>query len=307
MNSIRARRRARSSIVGFALAAAVATFASAPPLGAEVKGSDGGNDVREAPQGFDATIETVAADLTIRQWHVTAEGTRAGVDPPSVSVRFEAARYGSGWRTSLSTTGLGRVVARGLAGPQVLDNPFIVSRLEYDDDGAPRMYNAQGQLMAGPGEKERLALGLSSDLRDKNWDPSGVLGRVGAPGRGADRTGAAGLVVGVADGKKRRADVERKFGPRAGRVRGHDQFILRDGSTVHELLVSAETSVPVELNQTTAGELITHIQFDYEAHGADALVRRHMRAEQAMGDSGGGRLITDLSVANLSFVKRGGR
>src|SRR6188508_282989 len=139
MNSSRARRRARCSIVGFVLAAAVTTFGSVPPLGAQGKGNGGADDNRETSQGFDATIESVAADLTIRQWHVTAEGARVGVDPPSVSLRFEAARRGSGWRTSLSMTGLGRVVARGLTGPQVLDNPFLVSRLEYDDDGAPRM------------------------------------------------------------------------------------------------------------------------------------------------------------------------
>jgi hypothetical protein len=308
MDSIRARRRAQCSIAAFAVVTGVAAFSSVPPLGAQGKGNGGGDDGVGASPAFEATIESAAADITIRQWRVTADGARAGVDPPAVSVRVEAARNGSAWRTSLSMTGLDRPVARGLAGPQALDNPFLVSRLEYDDDGTPpRMFNARGQLMAMPGENERRALGLPEGLRDKNWDPSAVLGRVGAPGRGPDRTGLAGLVVGVADAPKRRADVERHFGKRIGQVRGHDQFILRSGAQVDELLITPDTAVPVELNETTEGELTARMEFEYDAQGADALVRRHVRAERAIGKSGGERMVTDLSVTNLTLVRRGDR
>ena len=306
MDRTRARRRARFSIVGLGLVAALAAWSIAPAL--DAAGKSGEHDERDTSPGFEATIDAVTADMTIRQWRVTAEGTRTGIDPPGVSVRLEAARHGSGWRTSLTTTGLDRAVAAGVTGSQFLDNPFLVSRLEFDDDGTPpRMYDGRGRLMLGPGENERRALGLPENLRDKDWDPSSILGRGSAAERGLGRTRMAGLVVGVADGPKRRADIERRFGKRTGQVRGHDQFIFRDGATVHEVLVAADSSLPIEMNETTAGQLTARAQFDYDTEGSDALVRRHMRAEQAIGNSGGGRMVTDLLVTQLTLERRGGR
>jgi len=306
MGDVHARERFQWSIAGVAGAAALAAATATLPLHAQGRGAGGGAG-QGGSQAFEETIEKVSADVTIRQWRMTTDDT-GGIDPPGLSVRFEAERRGSGWRTSLSATGLDKPSAQLLTGPQALDNPFVVSRLEYDDDGtAPRMYNARGQLMAGPGEKERRALGLPEELRDKTWDPAAILGRVGGAGRGPDRSGVAGLVVGAADGQKRRADLERRFGPKADKVNGRDRFILRQGAAVHEVLVTPDTSLPVEVSSTEGGQLTSHVLFEYESNGGDAIVRRHTRGERSVPNSGGQRMVTDLTIANLTLVRRGGR
>src|SRR6185369_17368720 len=158
MGRVHARKRFHGSVAGVAFAA-VSAAASALPLDAQSRG--GGNPDKGAPPGFEETIDQVAADVTIRQWRITSDDGRVASDPPGVAFRFEAERNGAGWRTRLSTTGFEKPSATLLTGPQALDTPFLISRLEYDDDGTPpRMYNARGQLVTGPGEKERRALGL---------------------------------------------------------------------------------------------------------------------------------------------------
>ena len=258
---------------------------------------------------FEETIGTLAADLTIRQGRVTADGKPTGIDPPGYTLRLQRERNGTTWRTALSLHRLDAAAVQSLTGPQALDNPFVISRLEYDDDGTPpRMYDARGRLMAGPSENDRRRLGVPQDKRDPNWDPSAILGRIGGPPRGSDkRSFSAGLLVSLAERTKRRADLEQRFGPRAGQVRGLDQFIRRDGAQMHELLVAADSLLPIEMNVTEGGQLVSRARFEYEPRDADILIRRRSRAETIIRGSGGERSITDLVVSNLVIAPRGAR
>ena len=313
MAEIGARERARTWMSMVGLAGVMAASLSSPGLGAQARGSaslagSGNSDPAAAAPAFESTIDSLAADLTIRQWRVTNDGTPAGMGPTAMSIRFETGRHGAGWRTALTATGMDKPVVHSLNGPQVLDNPFLVSRLEFDDEGgAPRMYGVRGQLIAGPTDADRRALGLPPSLRNKTWDTSVLLGRIGGPGGRADRPVAAGLISGLADQQRRRADLERRFGSPAGRVRGFDRFVHREGAKIHELLVSAGTSLPVEVIVTVDGQLESRIQYHYESHGSDAVVRRHLRAEQASAGSAGERAVTDVTVSNVTVGYRGAR
>jgi hypothetical protein len=268
-------------------------------------GNGNGNGSGAPAPAFEDTIDSFAADLTIRHAVVATDGSPVGSDAPAYTLRLERQRNGASWRTAISLRNLDRPSVVALNGPRVLDNPFIVSRLEYDDDGtAPRMYDAQGRRVTGPTDADRRRLGVADALRKGQFDPTAILGRMNGPGRGPDsRTFAAGLIVGAADGPKRRGNLEQRYGPRAGKVRGLDQFIRKDGAEVHELLASPDSSLPVELNQTNNGRLVSHAQFEYQPFNGNGIARSRVHSERALAD--GTRSVSDVSVANIT-VNQGG-
>jgi hypothetical protein len=131
----------------------------------------------------------MSADLRIQRRLVTRAGAPAGAAPPGVTMHLERRPRGGGWRTSFTLTNIDRPPVRSARGLSFLDHPFLVARMDVDDDGsAPRMYDAQGRAVAMPGARERQALGLASALRSRLFDEDALAGRVSvAPDPGGSR------------------------------------------------------------------------------------------------------------------------
>jgi hypothetical protein len=247
----------------------------------------------------------MTADLRIRHQRVRGDGATLG-GAPAVAVHLERRRRAGHWKTTVTVTGLDRPSVRTMRGLVSLDNPFVASRLEYEDGQAPRLYNRAGQLVSFAQESDRRLLGLGAAQRRTNWDPAQIAARVGSgvlpPG---DEVDPAGLVASPARSAERRERLVARWGAAQGRVRGFDRFVSMRGDVSQEMLVDPSSSLPVELNTIRQGRLAVHARFDYRPDAALGLVRQSARTEEAVGDAEGTRLVTEVEVRDVAFTDGG--
>src|SRR5688572_28732595 len=83
------------------------------------------------------SADRFTGDLAIRHQRLGADGAPAGPSAPAIVLRVERRREHGVWKTIVSVRESGTIRVQSLAGPQVLDNPFALARLEYDEDGTP--------------------------------------------------------------------------------------------------------------------------------------------------------------------------
>jgi hypothetical protein len=158
-----------------------------------------------------------------------------------------------------------------------------------------------GDAFAGITVENRPADG-TLEIRDRQGRPLGV--DPAPPGAWAAAPPDAGALVGPpATRAERRAAIERRFGARAGRVRGLDRYIVRDGDTLHEMLVHPESALPAELNVATGKALVEHHTFDYTRMADGTWVRKRMASETAMPGTPSQRLV---AVSTLDDVRTAG-
>ena len=256
----------------------------------------------ERPAAADL-YERMTGEVTIRHGRIDARGVSVRSLVPTSVLQLERQRHTGRWRTTLTVRAEAPVVVQSLTGRATLDNPFAVTRFEYDEDGPPRMYNRAGALIAPPGPAARRALGLPEALRDPDWRDS-VLTRV-RPSTGplAGHGPGDGLVMRVGDRAARRASLERAFGLRTNQVRGLDRFVQQDGQLVKELLADPHTALPVEINSARSGRLLSHSTFVFEPLGNGEVVRRLLRSERASSETDDGRIVMEIELSNVSFTK----
>lgn len=77
----------------------------------------------------------------------------------------------------------------------------------------------------------------------------------------------------------RRHSLEQRFGRPAGRVRGRLRYVAREGQRVEELLVAADTQLPVELNVVEDGVLREQHAFTYLALAGRGWVRQRSTSQ----------------------------
>lgn len=245
----------------------------------------------------------VQADLRIAHRLRTADGRDAGGAAPGVVLHVDRRSRGGRWRTTLTLSAIDRPEVRTARGVSLLDNPFLVTRLEYDDEsgGEPRLYDRAGRRVRLPGAVERRALGLAARLRRTTWDVDEVAASVPIlSGAGGAPSLASGLVATANRRQGRRQQLEARYGAPVGRLRGLDRFVVRRGEMTEEILVSPAANLPVELNTVRGGVLLSRVQLEYQPTSSGDMVRRAMRIEHLVDPSVGTRLATDVDVANLT-------
>jgi hypothetical protein len=254
------------------------------------------------------SYQRLSGDLTVRQSRVGPDGRPAGMSAPAVVLHLDRERHGQRWRTTLVVRSTQPASINTLTGPQELQNPFVVSRFEYDDDGtAPRMYNRAGALIQLPGRAAREGLGVPAALLDPHWTSDAIRSRPGmAPGTTVDNGPAAGLFLDRDDHVRRRAMLERHFGRSAGTHRGLERFINRVGDDVQEVLADPVTAVPVEVNTVKRGQLVSRATFDYQTIVNGAILRRRARSERVLNDPSE-RFVSDIELSNLTLGEAAGR
>lgn len=247
--------------------------------------------------------DTFSADLTIRQQWVKPSGKTPRA-APALTYRVERTRARGGWRTRMTLREGVKPQVAVLTGLKTLENPFEVTRMEFDGDDSPvRMYNRRGQLVPGPTDNDRRRFALPASARDPRWPLSNGSGRPTPSARLRDW--AEDVVLAPMGRADRRRAFESQFGRAQGRVRGLDRYVVTDQNLVRELLVSPQDDVVVEVNTVERGELRARAQMSYLTYPGVGLVRRQVRFEQVLGDSSEERSMTDLEIANVAFTVGG--
>lgn len=287
---------------------AVAAWVAAAAADGTPQRSGAGPGASDRP-GSASAVDRLSGNLIVRHQRVDAAGSPTGPAAPAIVLRLERRRDNGRWRTSLSLKSSEPVWVESLTGRQSLENPFVVARFEYDEDGTPpRLFNRSGKLIPGPTDADRALFRLPDHLRDRAWNPAPILSRLaGVTGPSMDQGPAAGLLVPAVDRAHRRALVERRFGPALDPVRGFDRFVMTSGENTQELLLNPDTALPAELNVVVRGRLATRAQFEYEPIPGGLLIRRRLRAEHATTDANGARLISDVELTDLSLGEGSGR
>ncbi|MEO8483887.1 MAG: hypothetical protein ABI634_16880 [Acidobacteriota bacterium] len=242
------------------------------------------------------------ADLRIRQIQVAADGTPLGVAAPGVVLHVDRRLQAGHWRLTMTMSGVDRPTVTTPRGTTMLENPFVVSRLEYDEDagGEPLLYDRAGRRIGVATEEQRRRLGVAASLRRTTWDPdvlAGQVGRAAVPAGGRQMT--TGLVAEAGQAPTRRQRLEARYGRVVGRVRGLDRFVLVTGSQTEEALVTTDSALPVEVNVARGGSLASHIRLTYDSNPAVGFVRRLLHGEEVSNEVSGARLVTDVEMANL--------
>jgi hypothetical protein len=256
--------------------------------GAAMQAGPRAGEDREPSRISMSTLRHFSADLTIRHRRVTPSGVPIGLPRPDAVMRIVRERRGGRWVTTLTADRVPESLVDVPGGPPRLSNPFLVARVEFaDDEEQPRLFDRRGQLVGAM---------TVEDLR--------LVGAV-ATARGGGRTlpaasGAGGVFVAEAGGQEaRRHDLERRFGAPVDRVRGLDRYVTTTSDARHEVLVTADTALPVEIltSSTSAGQMRTGVT--YEAYGDYGHVRRLMRSEHHFAEGAAGRSIIEVELANV--------
>jgi hypothetical protein len=249
------------------------------------------------------------ADLRVRQVQVAADGTPLGVGAPGVVLHVDRRLQGGHWRLTMTMSAVDKPRVTTPKGTSLLENPFVVSRLEYDEDagGEPVLFDRAGRRVAIPTEDARRRLGVATSLRRTTWDRDVLAGQVaGAPLPAGGRAITTGLIAEAGLAPMRRQRFEARYGRAVGRIRGLDRFLMVTGSETEEALVTPDSSLPVEINVARGGGLASHIQITYDSNPAVGFARRLLHSEQVSNDVTKARLVTDIEMANL-VVGGGGR
>jgi hypothetical protein len=248
--------------------------------------------------------QAMRVDLRVRQQRVNASGRAIGAASPGVTLHVDRRQSSGRWHVTISLAAIDRPSVRTNKGTALLDNPFVVARMEYDEGsgGEPAFYDASGRRVTMATDAQRRQLGLTSAQRKTNWDVNVLAGRVGRASAPTQAL-AAGLVADTSTSERdrRRQRLEQRYGRSVGRVRGLDRFVVALPDETEEALVAPDTALPMEINATRRGALISHVQVTYD-RTSRGFVRRLFRAEQAVGDAGGSRAVTEIELANLDMT-----
>lgn len=267
----------------------------------------GGQAARARVSAQTGSPGAIRARVAIRHKRMSADGRESRVAVPPVHLRVESRRELGRWRTRMDFEAAAPVTVK-IAGDLVpLQNPFLVSRMEFDDElgGEPRMYDRLGRQVRLPTEEDRKRFGItpaqrraSERLQIPEAGPAGIRGLLRA-------AGAAGLVADSRQRENRRTELTRRLGRPLGRVRGLDRFVSVDGQDTQEVLVDAAAALPVEINTVRNARLVGRAELHYDALPAVGHLRQFMRTEHAVEGGNGDRTVTEVELSDVTVTPGG--
>jgi hypothetical protein len=296
------RARDAAMAAGIAAAVFVATGASgqAQAPSQPVTRVPGPRPVLAGPVG------TTTADVMIRHRRVTGEGRPVGAALLPVSMRLERRQVAGRWHTTFTFRDVAKPMVRTAGGLVPLENPFLVARLEFDEDqGELRLYDRVGRRLARSADADRQRFGITAAERGAGWDPRVFAAAPAASAATVRQASAAAFLAESRLAGARRSELQRHFGRATGRVGGLDRFLQIDGTRTQEILVNPEAALPVELNTLQQGALRERTELRYEPYGAFGHVRTFMRKEQTLPAPGAERVVTEVEMANVVVVTGG--
>ena len=231
----------------------------------------GSSTVASAQQAQSRAGARQSMDIVINRWVVDAKGQPVGPRVGALRYHLERVKTDKGWRTTLVLDDAGRQHA----GPP---NPFLGGRIEFDEMGRFGMFDKDGREVAIPTGLQP-GVGLAFDGEWSAWPTAGSVETIR---------------------KTRVAEVEARYGRSTGKLRGLSRYVKETAEDLEELLVDANSGLPVELNLVQAGVLRGQVTFDYAELPGRGLVRRAMRSETRLNDQVD-RAVTTTEFTNVSF------
>jgi hypothetical protein len=308
------RKRGRKWLSRRAASAGGAAVVGALALGLVIPPRAGATAERESQSGepvrqMSGPAGTLRADLVIRQKQVRTDGQLSRTASPAIALRVDRQLAQGRWRTSFTFQSVEAPIVTSGNALVALDNPFMVARLEYDDEsGEARAYDKSGRRMPLPTDQDRRAFGVTAAQRGPGWDPA-LFKPAASPERTrvmAAATAMGGFYVQAQQREGRLLDLERSFGKAVGRVRGLDRFVRTERGVMSEVLISSSTALPAEINIARGGSLTSHAELRYSAAGSAGYVRESLRHERAAGPSApSDLLVTDVVLTNIEVATGG--
>jgi hypothetical protein len=297
------RRAAGAS--GVALVGALALGLAAPPRASAVTQERTDQPVRY----ISGLAGRMRADLVVRQRQVRTGGQLARAEAPAIALRVDRDLVQGKWKTTFLFRATEAPIVTSGRELVALDNPFMVARIEYDDEsGEGRAFDRAGRRMPLPTEQDRRAFGVTAAERGPGWDPrffGGSSSSLAATRPPAAQLSGHGFYVRRNEKERRQRDLEGVYGKAVGQVRGLDRYLRTERGVTTELLVAPETALPSEISVARAGAL-SHTELGYVAAGSAGYVRRSLRQARPAGPSTPGELlITDVVLANIELAAGG--
>jgi hypothetical protein len=248
---------------------------------------------------------TFDADITIRGQNGEAQGTGAATKASAAMLHVERQLRAGRWRTVMHLKGVERPTVRSAGRLVALDNPFAISRMEYDDDGAAaRLYDRRGNLVRLPTARDSDRLAVPAGLHSLGWRDDVLVDRVPSPMPArADRGWISSLIVRADLRDERRSALATRYGAAAGRVLGLDQYQIRDGRQRHEVLVDPADVLPREINTFEDGVLVSHSTLTF-AFEDGLFLRRALHNEQRDAARAGRQTTVDIVIDHVELSER---
>ena len=295
-----APRRAMTRAMTLALAA----MSMSLMLSASTSPPEPQREAQREPPTAPVTVQSISADVTLTQGLLTQAGKPLGAPVPPARYRWQRKKNGRYWKTTMTVVSGIRPPMRLLSGVTKEVAPTVVRIEDAGDGSAPRYYDQRDREVRQPraADAARSAASLPDiglALPATNSQPDGAR----MP-RTIDDSVPRSLAVVRSDGKNRREQLLRRFGPVISQVRGLDRFLstVEDGSV--EILVDPQIDVIREWNLIRKGELEARGSALYEGADNDLLLRRNSRVERKLPNGNGSRMTTEVDLTNVHFESR---
>jgi hypothetical protein len=253
--------------------------------------------VSNAAVADDSAWDTLVADVSMTATQIDSAGRRRTL--PTLSYHMERSRRGNGWKTDFDIEPLVKTAARGT-------RPFdpatrTIRRVEIDENGRMRLFNALGAALPDPDTaalsalKARLSGGpKAADLPAR---PSNAGGRALAASSWAET-----FLTRNEDPAARISALEHRWG-KGRHVGGTIAFTRDDATGHHEVEIDASNGLPMR-RVASHDSTSQATQYLYDDTTPGVTIHRGTHTESRLGKTGS---VLDVAYSNIHLEKRGAR
>jgi hypothetical protein len=261
------------------------------------------------------TWDTFSAEVTIRRHVVRKDGAKAKEAPP-VRYRWERRFEDAQWKSTLTVLAVAPATVYTGKGREEVPSGRPVSRVEIGGPGTPtRAFDAAGKpIFLLPARHRDDAAGADAAAQDS----TAAASMFAPPPLSAEdferATQAAAsdawldhVAPRLEQREARRRALTRGMGASQGAVRGLDRFVATKADEVTEVLADPAWAVPLEINVTRDGGLVSHTRLSYRQDPGAGLIRQRFVTERLLSPESGDRSVIDVEFDNVRLGRRGVR
>lgn len=297
--------RVRRRFIAAAVAAAGLAVGAGGPIQAGAWPSDPAQQPPE-PRAAHARApelpyDALSLDLAIRNAHVDAAGADIAGTVTTSALHVEQVRVGDRWRTEVRSAPHSYAYD-SLTGSRTGETPSL--RFVDEGDGTPiRAFDASDREIQFPAIRERFqVMEVGSRLSGEEHRGRQVAGGAQPP---APLQPLVEVLFSPHSAREARASALRlRYGDARGAVAGRERFVLSGPDGVNEVLVDPAIALPVEVNRTRNGKLVSRKVITYEPQDGGVVPRR-MVLERVRDDEPERRHVTAFELRNVRFERRG--
>jgi hypothetical protein len=263
-----------------------------------------------------AGVDAFGADVTVRRHVVRKDGSKVN-EAPVMRYRWERRLADAEWKSTLTVLSVAPSIVETGKGPRTLPAKIPVSRIEIGGPGTPtRAYDAAGKPVFLLPSRHREPRAVAAPEATAGTDAPTIARVTPAlspaafepAGHGAASSDWIDQLLPRIEGRDaRQRALARGHGQPRSSVRGLDRFVSTRAGEVTEVLSDPAWAVPVEINVTRDGALVSHSRLSYRQDPGAGLVRQRYVTERLISPESGDRAIVDVELDNVRLGRRGTR